>query len=85
VTESANELAILARINGVFTVQSVVDLLDTLDAADVRTTIGDLEQTLAVLKPAADARDALAYVDPALLRAALRLRRRRSAHCDGVS
>jgi hypothetical protein len=85
VTESANELAIPARIHGVFTVQSVVELLDMLEAADVRATIGDLEQTLAILRPAADAREALAYVDPVLLRAALRLRRRRSAQCDGAS
>jgi hypothetical protein len=85
VTESANGLANPAPITGVFTVESVVELLDTLDAADVRTTIDDLEQTLAILKPAADARDALAYVDPVLLRAALRIRRRRSAKSGGAS
>lgn len=84
-TESANGVAIPAPITGVFTVESVVELLNTVDAADVRTTIGDLEQTLAILKPAADARDALAYVDPVLLRAALRIRRRRSVQCDGAS
>ncbi|HEY3713176.1 MAG TPA: hypothetical protein VGL39_01515 [Jatrophihabitantaceae bacterium] len=65
--------------------QAVVDLLDTLDAADVRATIGDLEQTLALLKPAAGARDALALVEPAVLREALQLRQHRGTQHGDAS
>jgi hypothetical protein len=70
---------------GGLTVESVADLLDVIEGADVRATIGNLEQTLSVLRPAAEARDALASVEPATLRAALLPWAPRRAECRAAS
>ena len=63
-------------------VVEVAEMLDTLAAADVQLTIGELEELLARLRPAVTVRQHLAGVDPATLRAALLLllllRRRRA-------
>jgi len=56
----------------------VADMLDTLDAADVRSTIAELEDLLATLRPAATVREQLAAVDNATFKAALILRSQRA-------
>ena len=60
-------------------VDEVAEMLDTLAAADVQLTISELEELLARLRPAVTVRQLLAAVDPATLRAALLLRRRRAS------
>jgi hypothetical protein len=60
----------------------VADMLDTLDAADVRSTIAELEDVLATLRPAATVRDQLTAVDSDTLRAALILRAQRARVCQ---
>ena len=56
----------------------VADMLDTLDAADVRSTIAELEDLLATLRPAATVRDQLTAVDSETFKAALILRTQRA-------
>lgn len=56
----------------------VADMLDTLDVADVRSTIAELEDLLATLRPAATVREQLAAVDSATFKAALILRSQRA-------
>jgi hypothetical protein len=56
----------------------VADMLDALAAADVRSTIAELEELLATLRPAADVRDQLAAVDSDTFKAALILRAQRA-------
>jgi hypothetical protein len=55
----------------------VADLLDTLDAAEVRTPIAGLEDLLATVRRAIRIRAHLAAVDGDTLKAALRLRAQR--------
>ena len=64
-------------------VVEVADMLDALAAADVQLTISELEELLARLRPALAVRQLLAAVDPAALRAALLLLRRRRASGEG--
>jgi hypothetical protein len=58
-------------------VVEVAEMLDTLAAADVQLTIGELEELLARLRPALAVRQLVAAVDPATLQAAPLRRRRR--------
>jgi hypothetical protein len=58
-------------------VVEVAEMLDTLAAADVQLTIGELDEQLARLRRALAVRQLLAAVDPAALQAALLGRRRR--------
>jgi hypothetical protein len=74
------DLSAAPRLDPVTTALSpaaVADLLDTLDAADVRTTIAGLEDLLATVRRAVRVRARLAAVDADTLKAALRLRAQR--------
>ena len=62
----------------------VADLLDTLEAADVRATIADLEDLLAILRPAAAVRERLAAADSATVKAALMMRATRRQRSGGA-
>lgn len=66
-----------ADAGAVLSALDVSDLLDTLEAADVRTTIAGLEDLLAALRPASIVRERLASVDGVTLKAALIMRAQR--------
>ena len=67
----------LEPVTPALTPADVTDLLDTLESADVRTTIAGLEVVLATVRRAARIRARLAAVDAGTLKAALRLRAQR--------
>jgi hypothetical protein len=56
----------------------VADMLDTLDATDLRSTIAELEDPPAMLRPGASVRDQLTAVDSETFKAALILRTQRA-------
>jgi hypothetical protein len=76
-TAAANTLS--SRSDGDAEVARVVDMLDRLAAADVALTITGLEDLLARLREAEAARELLVDVDRNALKAALLLRRQRTA------
>lgn len=59
------------------TAEDVVEMLDTVDAANVQATITELEKLLATRRRAALMQERLVGVPPATLRAALVLRAQR--------